>query len=183
MNKRLSRKFFERSPILVAQDLLGKYLIRQVGNKKVIAKIVETEAYMGEMDLASHASRGKTPRTEIMYNSCGIAYVYLVYGIHYMFNIVAHEKGKVGAVLIRALEPMKNQKMANGPGKLSKWMKIDIKFNGEDLIKSNKLWLEDYGTKPSKIIKTTRIGVEYAKHYEDKPWRFYIKDNPSISKK
>jgi DNA-3-methyladenine glycosylase len=189
---KLPRKFFERPTLEIAQDLLGKYLVRFYRGKKLIGQIVETEAYIGEDDLACHASRGRTSRTEVMYGPAGHAYVYLVYGIYDMFNIVTEKKGFPAAVLIRGLRPIENLKLINGPGKLCQWMRIDKSLNNEDLTKSKRLWLvclsssselsilrscseataED-GRKTS-IKKSPRVGIPYAKHCRDYPWRFTL---------
>lgn len=178
MNKKLRRKFFERPTLEVASNLLGKYLVRKVGPSAplIVGQITETEAYIGENDLACHASKGRTPRTEIMYGQAGHAYIYLVYGMHYMFNIVTEEKDFPAAVLIRALKI--NDKLINGPGKLSQFMKIDKELNGEDLIESKKLWLANpsslFELRRTSIKKTPRIGVDYAKEWSKKPWRFTL---------
>jgi DNA-3-methyladenine glycosylase len=162
---------------------------------------VETEAYLGEKDLASHASKGKTKRTEIMFGEPGHAYVYMIYGMYYCLNIVTEEKGTAGAVLIRALEPIilesqkidkeqkyfgqkKIDKVLNGPGKLCREFEIGKEQNGIELSRKNGLWLEQGENMPlQNIIKTSRIGVDYAGRWKDKPLRFYIKDNPFVSKK
>ncbi len=150
---------------------------------------METEAYVGPKDLASHASRGRTPRTELMFGEAGHTYIYLIYGMYYCFNIVTENKDYPAAVLIRALEPAegfieKNKKLINGPGKLCREMKIDKNLNGADLT-GNKIWIEDRGegVSNSKIIANKRIGIDYAGKYKDKLWRFYIKNNKFISKK
>jgi DNA-3-methyladenine glycosylase len=173
--KRLSRKFFERPTLKVTQDLLGRYLVRQIGEEKILAKITETEAYIGENDLASHASRGRTKRTEIMYSEAGHAYIYLVYGMHYMLNIITERKEFPAAALIRGIKI--NNKLIEGPGKLSKILKIDKKLNDEDLVKSKKLWLENRGVKINKnnIKKSPRVGIPYAKHCKNYLWRFELK--------
>lgn len=197
--KKLDRKFFNQDTLKVAQGLLGKYIVRVKNGRKIMGKIVETEAYMGFNDLASHASKGKTKRTELMFGNSGMVYIYLIYGMYYCFNIVTEKKDFPAAVLIRALEPIfKNSeklntqrditflhKLANGPGKLSRYLEINKTFNGEDVINSKKLWIEDNGCAISKkdIISTERVGVGYAKHCANYPWRFYIRDNLFISKK
>jgi DNA-3-methyladenine glycosylase len=195
---KLKRNFYNRKTIKVAQDLLGKFLVRKIGGKKLTGKIVETEAYVGPNDLASHASRGKTVRTAPMFGPPGYSYVYLVYGLNYCFNIVTEKKDYPAAVLIRALEPTDeidlmlrrrhsppdDRNITNGPGKLCQAMKIDKKLNDLDLTK-NVLWVEDRGIKikPSEIITAKRIGVDYAGEYKNKPWRFYLRGNRFVSKK
>ncbi len=174
---KLPLSFYNRPTLKVAQDLLGKFLVRKVGNKKISGKIVEVEAYVGLDDLANHASRGKTPRNAVMFGPGGCVYVYLIYGMYHCLNFVTEEKDYPAAVLIRALE-LKNplDKTANGPGKLCRYLKIDKKLNGEEL-NGNKIWVEDRGIKISKkdIVKAKRIGVDYAKHCKDYLWRFYVK--------
>ncbi len=184
MNKKLKRKFFERPTLEVASDLLGKYLVREIGpstsfsstqNKSLRSGLItETEAYIGENDLACHASHGRTMRTEIMYGQAGRAYIYLVYGMHYMFNIVTEKKEFPAAILIRALRI--DDKLINGPGKLSQFLKINKSLNNEDLVASKNLWLEDLGFKINKkhIKKSPRVGIPYAKHCQKYPWRFTL---------
>lgn len=184
--EKLERDFFNRNTLKVAKDLLGKYLVRSIDSKKYIGKIIETEAYMGIDDHASHASRGKTKRTEIMFGKAGIAYVYLIYGMYHCFNIVTEKEKFPAAVLVRAIEPINELTIkTNGPGKLCRFIKIDKALNGEDLISSKKLWIEDRGerTKKSQIVSKKRVGVDYAKHCKNYPWRFYIKDSPFVFKK
>jgi len=207
--KKLSRKFYNQPTLKFARLLLGKFLIRKIGKRKLVGKIVETEAYVGPKDLASHASRGRTPRTEIMFGPPGHAYVYLIYGLNYCFNIVTERKNYPAAVLVRAVEPVEginlmcknrnlnfqfstrlagrqvfNFQLTNGPGKLCQAFKIDKKLNNIDSI-GNALWLEDRGIKikPREIAAAKRIGVDYAGKYKNKPWRFYIKGNKFVSKK
>jgi DNA-3-methyladenine glycosylase len=199
--KKLKRNFYNQSTLKVAQDLLGKFLVRKIGKNILSGKIVETEAYVGPNDLASHASRGKTTRTAPMFGPPGYAYVYLVYGLNYCFNIVTEGKNYPAAVLIRAIEPAEgiklmcrnrklnfqfsilNFKLTNGPGKLCQALKIDKSLNNLDLTK-NILWLEDRGIKikPSEIAAAKRIGVDYAGKYKNKPWRFYLRENKFVSK-
>jgi DNA-3-methyladenine glycosylase len=167
--------------LTVAKDLLGKNLVRKVGRKKTMAKIVETEAYIGPKDKASHAFGGKiTPRNKTEYLEGGHIYIYLCYGIHWQLNITTAKAGEPECVLIRALASPE----ATGPGKLCRWMKLDKSFDGEDLTKSKRIWLEDCGCKikRSQIVATKRIGIDYAEEWAEKPWRFYIKDNPYVSR-
>lgn len=186
-SKRLRREFFNRATIKVAKELLGKYIVRVMGGKKIIGKIVETEAYVGVDDLACHASCGRTPRTETLFGLPGIAYIYLIYGMYYCFNVVTEKKEFPAAVLIRAVEPRLRikEKLASGPGKLCQYFKIDKSLNAEDLTVSKELWIEDQGekVKPGQIIFKERVGVDYAKHCANYPWRFYLKDNIFVSKK
>lgn len=196
--KRLTKKFFTRNTIKVARELLGKFLVRQDGKRKVIALITETEAYHGPDDLASHASRGRTQRTEVMFGPAGLAYVYLIYGMYYCFNIVTGKKDFPAAVLIRGvfllnknrtadgLKPSANQiKLSanhlaiDGPGKVCRALKIERSLNKENLLKSKKLnvcedkkLLRKICSRGFTIKKSTRVGVDYAEKYKNKPWRF-----------
>lgn len=161
--------------------------------------IVESEAYSGAVDKASHAFRNKlTNRTKTMFETGGIAYVYLCYGIHHLFNIVTNREGYADAVLIRAIQPVSGIKsilkrrnaskdsitLTNGPGKLSKALGIDMAYNGMDLL-SNYIWIEDngYEVTSDQIVVSKRVGVDYAEEDADLPWRYYIKNNNWISKK
>lgn len=175
LGKRLERSFFSRPAEVVARDLLGKFLIRQFpdGSKKE-GMIVEAEAYVGKEDLASHASNGRrTKRNEVMYGAPGLAYVYFTYGMHWLFNAVCSKVDDPQAVLIRGLD------VVSGPARLTKFLKVNGKFNGEDLVSSKKFWLEDRGIEvPRKKIEITpRIGVDYAGEWRDKPLRFVFKVN------
>ena len=170
---RLQKSFFIRDVLEVAPDLLGKYLVRKHEDGRIEKYLItEVEAYRGEKDLACHASKGRTTRTEIMYNDGGHIYVYLVYGMYWMLNIVTAEKDTPQAVLIRGVKGF------DGPGKLTKNLSIDKSFYGEDLNTSDRLWIED-GIKSSEIkFKTTpRIGINYAGEiYRNKLWRFIFDD-------
>lgn len=186
---KLSKNFYQQSTLQLSQQLLGKFLVKNIGNKKIVGKIVETEAYIGPKDLASHASRGKTKRTKAMFDSGGLWYIYLIYGMYYCLNIVTEQKDYPAAVLIRAVEPIagfKPEIKTDGPGKLCRAFQIDKKLNNKPAFgKTALLWIEDRGVKlsPSQIKKAKRIGVDYAGEYKNKLWRFYIKDNPFVSKK
>ena len=188
MRRRLKREFFARTTLAVSKDLLGKYLVRKVGNKLVAGKIVETEAYIGPKDKASHAFGGKlTKRNVAEYMVGGHVYIYLIYGMHWQLNISTSRAEKPECVLIRALELGKEGgvKLANGPGKLCRWMKLNKSFYGEDVTKSKRLWVEDRGVKVrrSEIGISPRIGIDYAGSYwAAKPWRFFIKGNSAVSK-
>ena len=181
MKKRLqiiNRIFYQKNTVKVAQDLLGCFLVREYHGKIWQAMITETEAYVGENDLACHASKGKTSRTEVMYGEPGHAYVYMIYGIYHCLNIVTEKKGFPAAVLIRSVR-IKNvdYKKNNGPGKLCKFLKIDRKLNQWDLTKGKKLWLEKPAQNPAKrdIMVDKRIGIDYAKHCREYLWRFSLK--------
>ncbi len=171
---RLNRKFFNRNTILVAQELLGKFLVRKIGKRKVKARIMETEAYCGTRDLACHASRGLTERTRVMFGPAGFLYVYMIYGMYHCLNIVTEKKGNPSAVLIRALDC----DGCDGPGKLCRKLGIDRKLNEVDMTKSDLLWVEDNENKvkPAMIKNGKRIGVDYAGKWKNKLWRFYLQD-------
>ncbi len=190
MGRRLKRSFYTRATLVVAKDLIGKYLVRKIGRKKFIGKIVETEAYIGPRDRASHAYLGRrTLRNEAEFLVGGHIYIYLVYGMYWQFNISTGKADIPECVLIRALEPISSEQtlknLANGPGKLCRWMKLDKSLYGEDLTKSKIIWVEDWGEKlpRSKIAAAPRVGIDYAgPEWASKPWRFYLKDNQFVSK-
>lgn len=197
MRKKLLRSFYVRPTLEVAKELLGKYLVRKIGKKEISGKIIETEAYIGPKDRASHAFGGKiTPRNKAEYLIGGHIYIYLVYGMYWQLNITTFKAGKPECVLIRALD----KKEASGPGKLCRYLKLDKSFTqakrrvgdegklrrrqtssfyGEDLTKSRRIWLEDRGEKinPSQILATRRIGIDYAGLYwSRRKWRFVLKN-------
>lgn len=182
--KKLKRQFYSRDTITVAHELLGKFLIHKSDGIERIGKIVEVEAYLGQHDLAAHSSKGLTPRTKVMFGPAGYAYVYLVYGMYYCMNVVTETEGHGSAVLLRAIEPIKNITMrTQGPGLLCKSMHIDKRLHGHDLL-SNDLYLaEEARAKPCIIVKRPRIGVHYAKEWASRPLRFYIKGNNFVSRK
>lgn len=170
MSQRISTDFFQSNDTLfVAENLLGKTLVRDFGNHKTLrTKIVETEAYIGSEDLACHASKGRTPRTEIMFGTGGKVYVYLIYGMYWMLNFVTGKQDKPQAVLIRGVEN------CIGPGRLGRLLQLDKSFYGENLETSNRIWVEESGH-DGKIITTPRIGVDYAGEvWKNKPWRFLL---------
>lgn len=171
MARILRGNFFERPTLRVARELLGKYLVRRMGQKIIARQITEVEAYIGHKDRASHASRGRTERNRVMFGQAGHWYVYFTYGMHWMLNIVTERENYPSAVLIRGVESV------NGPGRLTKLFKIDKRFNGMQASRKTGLWLEDGGVKisPKLIKRTTRIGVDYAGEWKGKLWRFYIK--------
>jgi len=170
----LNRNFYNRHTIKVAQDLLGCFLVREYKGKIIKAMITETEAYRGEYDLACHASKGKTARTKIMYGESGHAYIYMIYGMYFMLNIVTEEKNFPAAVLIRGVEI--NGKKINGPGKLTKFLHIDKSLNSYDLTKGKKLWIElGHQMSKRKITKSPRVGIEYARHCKKWQWNFRIR--------
>lgn len=178
--RRLTGNFYGRPALAVAKGLLGKRLVRKIGKKKLTGKIVETEAYIGPRDRASHAFGGRmTPRNKAEYLAGGHIYIYLVYGMYWQLNVSASKEGKPECVLIRALEPeiadLRDQ--ADGPGKLCRWLGLDKSFYGEDLTKSGRIWIEDEGerTAPSRILAAPRIGIDYAGPYwSRRKWRFVL---------
>jgi len=177
--EKISRNFYQKDTLTVARELLGCFLVRKYRGKIQRAMIIETEAYVGEDDLASHASKGRTSRTEVMYGRAGHAYVYMIYGMYYCLNVVTEKKDFPAAVLIRSvkIEEMEHKK-TNGPGKLCKVLKIDRKLNKWDLTKGEKLWIEkpDQGILEKSIMAGRRIGVDYAKHCKEYLWRFSLVD-------
>lgn len=182
--KKLPRKFYNRDTIDVAKDLLGKFLIHKHNGIEQIGKIVEVEAYLGPHDLAAHSAKGLTPRTKVMFGPPGHSYVYLIYGMYYCMNIVTKEEGHASAVLLRALEPVKNiDDKTNGPGLLCRAMHITKHLQGHDLLSDDFYVAEEKNPPSIKIIKRPRVGVDYAGHWAKRLLRFYIKDNKFISKK
>lgn len=199
--KILPQNFFARDVTEVALTLLGKVLYCENERGFFAGEIVETEAYLGEIDLASHASKGRTSRTEIMFGPPGNAYVYMIYGMYFCLNAVCEKNGHAAAVLIRALMPLilqnenlnetttqwqgkKLNKILNGPGKLCREFGIDLRYQGVKFSKNSGLYIRDHRDIPaSKIVTTSRIGVDYAKEWKDKPLRFYINNSNFVSKK
>ena len=168
---------------MVARELLGKLLVHQAGGVTRVGKIVETEAYLGEHDLAAHSSKGRTRRTEIMYGPPGYAYVYFIYGMYYCVNVVTERAGHASAVLLRAVEPVKNlEGRTCGPGLLCRAMKIDKALNGHDLLSDDFFIAAPETAEEIPIVKGPRIGVDYAKHWARRHLRFYLKGNPHVSR-
>lgn len=197
--QKLSPEFYTRSNVLsVARELLGKLLVVPTEDgRRVSAMIVETEAYRGPRDRASHAYGGRrTNRTETMYQMGGTAYVYFVYGMYYQFNVVTNVEDIPHAVLIRGVEPVEgidlmrkrrhrhpDHNLTNGPGKLCIALRIDRKLDRADL-SGDRVWLEDAeNIRPSRIVSGPRIGIDYAAEWVNKPWRFWVKDNPYVSRR
>ena len=192
---KLPESFYSRPAVDVAVDLIGKVLVRQVGRTRMAGIIVETEAYVGSHDLACHASKGKTARTSVMFGPPGRAYVYMIYGVYYCLNAVTGRTGYPAAVLIRAIEPldgiraMKRRRpkaaqdvdIGSGPGKLCQAMSIDLDLNAVSL-RGRSLWIERHDMDPGRVVAGPRIGVDYAGEYRDKPWRFFVPDNPHVSR-
>ncbi|MGQ4832510.1 MAG: DNA-3-methyladenine glycosylase [Candidatus Asgardarchaeia archaeon] len=194
MYKPIPRQFYNRHTVEVAKDLLGHFLVRKLGDKYLVGKIVEVEAYRGEDDPGSHAYRGITPRTKIMFGEPGHAYVYLIYGMYYCLNVTTEPEGQAGAVLFRAIEPIKGieimkanrkvndiRKLTSGPARLTLALRIDKSLNGIDMTKDGPLFIAENPNKENfEIVETTRIGIKVGL---DKLWRFYIKGNLFVSKK
>jgi DNA-3-methyladenine glycosylase len=172
----LPYSFYKRDTHIVARELLGKLLVREKDGKKIIGRICEVESYVGEDDMASHASKGKTKRTEPMYGKAGRAYVYMIYGMYYCFNVVTEVENFPAAILIRACEAVENiSGKTNGPGKLCREFFIDRSFTNHNITTSNELYICDDGTRIPKnqITAAPRIGVAYAKEDAALPWRYF----------
>ncbi len=170
MSNRLDQEYFRsQNALIIAEDLLGKTLVRNFGNGQILrSRIIETEAYLGPNDLASHASKGRTKRTEIMFAEGGVVYAYLIYGMHWLLNLVTGPKDHPEAVLIRGVEN------CIGPGRVGKLIGLDRSFYGENLEFSERIWVED-GIREGKIIASSRIGIDYAgEPWKNKPWRFEL---------
>ena len=194
---KLNKEFYERSNVLlISRELLGKVLCTNYNGKLTSGIIVETEAYAGVIDKASHAyDNKKTNQTKIMYDSGGIAYIYLCYGIHHLFNVVTNSKNIPHAILIRAIEPIngietmlkrrkkknKGYTLTSGPGSLTKALGITINDSGKSLM-SNLIWIENQkNINANNVISSPRVGIQYAKDDISNPWRYRIKNNPWTS--
>ena len=196
---KLPYTFYQQEDVTsLAVQLLGKQLFTLIDGQLTGGTIVETEAYNGIIDKASHAYNGRfTPRISTMYEAGGISYVYLCYGIHHLFNVVTNTKNNPHAVLIRGIEPTAGlstmferrnmqsiaPRITAGPGALAKALGIDKNLNAKDLL-GDEIWIEDNGIhfKPEDIIASPRVGVDYAEDHALLPWRFYIKGNKYVSK-
>lgn len=198
----MKEDFFNVDSVILAKKLLNKYLIREYDNKKIITKIVETEAYMGVIDKAAHAYKNKkSVRTAPLYLSGGHIYVYLIYGMYNCLNIAANKENIPECVLIRAVEPINNfaeisfnrysksydelnnyqrKNITNGPGKLCKALNIDRSLSGKYILGSE-LYIMDNEDENFEIVTDKRINIDYAEEYKDKLWRFYIKNNKYVS--
>jgi len=189
--ERLTRHFFGRYSPDVARDLLGKRLVRVIRGRRLSGMVVETEAYRGSRDPASHAYLGRTRRNEVMFEGPGHAYVYFTMGLHYCLNLTTEPIGSPGAVLIRALEPVEGlrqmmtnrgvsdqKRMTNGPANLTQALKIDGSLNGEDVVVSDKLFVEEW-RKPGRIGSSSRVGINRGTSYG---WRFFVESNQYVSK-
>ncbi len=198
--RKLSQSFYTRGDALsVARELLGKRLVVPApSGERVSGLIVETEAYMGPEDKASHAyANRRTPRTETMFAEGGVAYVYFIYGMYYQFNVVVGEADVPHAVLLRAVEPeeglewmrrrrpvRREQDLTNGPGKLCIALGLDRSYNNADL-QGERVWIEEAGRslRPREIAAGARVGIDYAAEFAAMPWRFWIRDNRYVSRK
>lgn len=181
---KLPRAFYARDTEAVARELLGKNLVRVVDGVERVGRIVEVEAYLGPHDLAAHSSRGRTPRTKVLFGPPGHAYVYIIYGIHHCLNVVTESPGRGAAVLLRALEPLRNvEGRTQGPGLLCKALNVDKRLNGYDLLGDELYLTAGAETAPFVIVEQPRVGVDYAGEWAGKPLRFYIQGNPFISRK
>ena len=196
--KKLGAEFYQRANVVcVAKDLLGKLLVTNFPDGHTSGRIIEVEAYNGVVDKASHAYNGRrTKRTEHMYAAGGVAYVYLIYGIHSLFNVVTHLEENPHAILIRAIEPVKgipvmlkrmqkknfDSSIGRGPGNLSKALGISTLHTGMSL-SGKEIYIADdnFEIKKSSIIEGPRIGVDYAAEDALLPYRFYVKENPHVS--
>lgn len=168
----------------MAKDLLGKVLCRRLDDGTVLrARVVETEAYHGTDDAASHAHGGPTPRSAIMFGPPGYAYVYLIYGMWCCLNAVTGPKGFPSAVLLRAVHVPGDERAGAGPGRLCRAMQIDRELNGADLARGRELWLADDGARAAAVASGRRIGVDYAGAWARKPWRFWLAGDPAVSKR
>jgi len=198
-DKKLPKEFYCKDSVKLAPQLLGKILVRKIGERYLTGKIVEVEAYRGKDDRAAHTFNGKTKRNEVMFREGGYLYVYFTYGMHFCSNIVCGNKNEGSAVLIRGLEPIeeidiminnrygkkcissKNKiNLTNGPAKLCEALGIKREENGLDLTKEPIFLIDGEKVPKKNIVVTTRVGI---KKSVDLPWRFYIKDNPYVSKK
>lgn len=201
----LYKEFYKQDALTLSKEILGKIIVREVDNITLRAKIVETEAYIGEIDKASHAYNGRrTERTEPLFREGGISYVFFIYGKYYCFNVISGIENKGEGVLIRAVEPLnefdylakkrfnesydklsesKKKALTNGPSKLCMALSIDKSDNYKNLYEKGDLYIEDGDCEKFEIIETKRIGIDYAEEAIDFPWRFYIKGNKYISKK
>jgi DNA-3-methyladenine glycosylase len=200
-NQRLPAAFFARDTLLVARELLGVRLVRLLNGERLSGIIVETEAYIGSEDTACHASKGRTPRNEVMFGAAGHAYVYFTYGLHHLINVVTESEGMPAAVLLRALQPCagtatmrslrtvrgvvrKERDLTAGPARLTAALAIDKTFNGANLMTSDTIWLETGETyADTQVARGPRIGIGYAAEQDRlAPWRFWVSNNRFVSK-
>ena len=189
----LPRRFYERPVLRVARALLGRVLVARAGRERLAARIVEVEAYRGSGDPASHAFRGETPRTRVMFGAPGHAYVYFTYGMHHCLNVVCEREGKAAAVLIRAAEPLAglarmrarrrgvpDERLLRGPGCVAQALALSREHSGVDLTRGEELWIADAPADRGgrRIAGGPRIGIRVAL---DRPWRFFLAGHPLVS--
>jgi len=180
---KLPRAFYDRDTVTVARELLGKRLVHRTPEGVRVGRIVETEAYVGAHDRASHSCRGLTARNAPMFGGPGYSYVYLIYGMYYCMNVVTEPEGHASAVLLRAVEPMEGiTGRTQGPGLICRAMDIDRRLNGHDLLSAD-FHITDGPPMEFRIIKRPRIGVDYAGAWARRHLRFYIAGNPFVSRK
>lgn len=174
MSRPLARPFFNRPTLTVARSLVGKYLVRENGTARIAGKIIEVEAYVGSQDKACHASKGRTARTEVLFGPPGVSYVYLIYGMYHLLNVVTERTDFPAGVLIRAIEV--EGTLIDGPGKICRELNINRSLNRLDMTEGRHVWFEDRGAGGTrkKIGTFPRIGVEYAGSWAKKPWRFRL---------
>ena len=181
--RKLPRAFYDRNTIAVARDLLGKYLVHISRGVERIGRIVEVEAYLGQHDLAAHSARGLTERTKVMFGPSGHAYVYMIYGMYFCMNVVTEREGHASAVLLRAIEPVKNvDGRTQGPGLLCNAMHIDKHLNAHELLSDDFYITAPRQAEPLVIVKRPRVGVDYAGSWAKRHLRFYFKGNPFVSR-
>ncbi len=180
--RKLTGAYFQQSAIDLARSFPGNIMVRRIGASLRRARIVEAEAYLGTRDLASHSSKGRTKRTEVMFGPPGHAYVYFIYGMHYMFNIVCGVEGEADAVLVRAAQPLDGWTVnLCGPGRLARSFEIASSDNGIDLTGDDVYFSADPGYRP-RIVRSKRVGVDYAKHWKHRLLRFIDVNNPVAAK-
>ena len=196
MRERLARSFFDRPALAVARELLGKVLVRESADGMVAGRIVETEAYIGLEDRASHASRGRTKRNAVMFGPPGHAYVYLIYGMHWCLNLVTERAGVPAAVLLRAVEPLeglalirsrrpkarRQRDLTSGPARLCQAFAVDGSLNGADVCSPEAaLFVEDRALAVGTVVAAPRVGVDYAGEWAHRPFRFYEEESAWVS--
>ena len=193
--RRLPRSFYLRPALEVAPDLLGRVLVHRAGGVRLAARILETEAYQGPDDRAAHSSRGRTRRTEPMFWRGGHIYIYLIYGMHHCFNVVAAEEGTSHAVLVRAGEPLDGievmqanaprcarRDLGRGPGRLARALGLTLEQNRLDLLDGPVRLEEGAPLGRREVVRAPRVGVDYAGEWAHKPWRFGWRDHPGLSR-
>ena len=181
--RKLPRSFYDRNTIIVARELLGKWLVHRSRGVERIGRIVEVEAYLGPHDLAAHSARGLTERNKVMFGPPGFAYVYFIYGMHFCMNVVTEREGHASAVLLRAVEPVKNiAGRTCGPGLLCRAMAIDRRLNAHDLLSDDFFIAAPSRITPVVMVKRPRVGVDYARHWARRHLRFLVKGNPFVSR-